>query len=148
MTLAFDPFFRDLNRLATEVFGSARTPQAMAMDAYRAGDNYVVEFDLPGIDTESLEVSAENNTLTVRAQRRGRPSGEGDAEISYLTAERPRGTFSRQLSLGGGLDVDHISADYTDGVLTVTLPVAEKAKPRRIEIGHGGGRKVIEGATQ
>lgn len=147
MTLAFDPFFRDLNRLATEVFGSARAPQAMAMDAYRAGDNYVVEFDLPGIDPESLEVSAENNTLTVRAQRRGRPSREGDAEVSYLTAERPRGTFSRQLSLGGGLDVDHISADYTDGVLTVTLPVAEKAKPRRIEIDHGGGRKVIEGST-
>ncbi|MGW3471986.1 Hsp20/alpha crystallin family protein [Saccharopolyspora sp. NPDC000995] len=147
MTLAFDPFFRDLNRLATEVFGSARAPQAMAMDAYRAGDNYVVEFDLPGIDPESLEVSAENNTLTVRAQRRGRPSGEGDAEVSYLTAERPRGTFSRQLSLGGGLDVDHISADYTDGVLTVTLPVAEKAKPRRIEIDHGGGRKVIEGSS-
>ncbi len=120
----------------------------MAMDAYRAGDDYVVEFDLPGIDPETLEVNAEHNTLTVHAQRRERPSGEGDAEVSYLTAERPRGTFSRQLSLGSGLDVDNIRADYTDGVLTVTLPVAEQAKPRRIEIGHGGGRKVIEGATQ
>ncbi|MEV5541032.1 Hsp20/alpha crystallin family protein [Saccharopolyspora shandongensis] len=147
MTLAFDPFFRDLNRLTTEVFGSARAPQTMAMDAYRAGEDYVVEFDLPGIDAETLEVNAEHNTLTVRAQRRGRPTSEGDAEVSYLAAERPRGTFSRQLSLGSGLDVEHISADYTDGVLTVRLPVAEQAKPRRIEVGHGGGRKVIEGTT-
>ncbi|MBB5158263.1 MULTISPECIES: Hsp20/alpha crystallin family protein [Saccharopolyspora] len=146
MTMALDPFFRDLNRLATEVFGSSRMPQTMAMDAYRSGENYVVEFDLPGIDPQSLEVHAENNTLTVRAQRPDRTGGEGDAAVRYLAAERPRGAFSRQLSLGDGLDLDHITADYTDGVLTVTLPVAEQAKPRRIEVGHGGGRKVIEGA--
>ncbi|CAM02933.1 Hsp20/alpha crystallin family protein [Saccharopolyspora erythraea] len=145
MTLAFDPFFRDLNRLATEVLGSSRAPQAMAMDAYRDGENYVVEFDLPGIDPDSLQVDAENNTLTVRAERRARPAGEG--EVSYLMTERPRGAFSRQLSLGTGLDLEHISADYTDGVLTVTLPVAERAKPRRIEVGHGGGRRVIEGSS-
>ncbi|GAA4862739.1 Hsp20/alpha crystallin family protein [Saccharopolyspora rosea] len=146
MTMTLDPFFRDLNRLATEVLGTARAPQTMAMDAYRSGDHYVVEFDLPGIDPGSLEVSAENNTLTVRAQRPDRP--HGDSEVSYLTAERPRGTFSRQLSLGNGLDLDNISADYTDGVLTVTLPVAEQAKPRRIEVGRGGGRKVIESASE
>ncbi|MEV4730082.1 Hsp20/alpha crystallin family protein [Saccharopolyspora sp. NPDC049426] len=145
MTLAFDPLFRDLNRLTSEVFGSSRAPQTMAMDAYRTGDSYVVEFDLPGIDPDSLEVSAENNTLTVRAQRPERTGG--DREISYLTAERPRGTFSRQLTLGGGLDLDNIRADYTDGVLTVTLPVAEQAKPRRIEVGHGSGRKIIEGSS-
>lgn len=145
MTVAFDPLFRDLNRLATEVFGSSRLPQSMAMDAYRAGDSYVVEFDLPGIDPESLDVRAENNTLTVRAERRGRASGEGDSEVSYVATERPRGTFSRQLSLGNGLDLDNISANYTDGVLTVTLPVAEKAKPRQIKVGHGGGGdKIIE----
>jgi HSP20 family protein len=145
MTVQFDPFFRDLNRLATEVFGTSRSPQAMPMDAYRAGDRYVVQFDLPGIDTDSLEVSAENNTLTVRAQRAGRPATDNDTEVRYITTERPRGTFSRQLSLGDGLDLDNIHADYTDGVLTVTLPVAEQAKPRRIEVGRGGGHKVIEG---
>ena len=147
MTLAFDPLFRDLNRLATEVLGSSRVPQGMAMDAYRAGDHYTVEFDLPGIDPDTLEVRAENNTLTVRAERKRRAGGETEEQVSYVAAERPRGTFSRQLSLGDGLDVDNISADYTDGVLTVTLPVAEKAKPRQIKVGHGGGRKVIEGGS-
>ncbi len=150
MTLAFDPFFRDLNRMASEVFGSARSPQTMAMDAYREGENYVVEFDLPGIDPDSLEVSAENNTLTVRAHREGRQAtagGENGSGVRYITAERPRGTFSRQLSLGEGLDLDNIKADYTDGVLTVTLPVAEQAKPRKIEIGRGAGRKTIEASS-
>lgn len=113
--MAFEPSARDLNRLTSEVFGSARAPQTMAMDAY------------------------------VRAQRPESPGGDG--EVSYLTAERPRGTFSRQLSLGAGLDVDNIQADYTDGVLTVTLPVAERAKPRRIEVGRGSGREVIEGSS-
>lgn len=146
MTMAFDPFVRDLNRLATEVFGTNRSPQAMAMDAYRAGNNYVVEFDLPGIDADSLQVQAENNTLTVRAQRSVTPSGRDDSEIGYVAAERPHGTFSRQISLGEGLDLDNVTADYTDGVLTVTLPVAERAKPRQIQVDHGGGgRKVIEG---
>ncbi|MDR7304470.1 Hsp20/alpha crystallin family protein [Haloactinomyces albus] len=144
MTMALDPLFRDLNRLTTEVFGSSRVPQAMPMDVYRSGENYVAEFDLPGIDADSLEVRAENNTLTVRAQRHSRAAGE--SEVAYVSAERPRGTFSRQLSLGDGLDLDNISADYTDGVLTVTLPVAEQAKPRQISVGHGGGHhKVIEG---
>ncbi|MFC7342008.1 Hsp20/alpha crystallin family protein [Saccharopolyspora griseoalba] len=147
MTVAFDPLFRDLNRLATEVFGSSRVPQAMPMDAYRTGDHYVVEFDLPGIDPETLDVRAENNTLTVRGERRGRSGDEAEGEVSFLASERPRGTFSRQLSLGDGLDVDNISADYTDGVLTVTLPVAEQAKPRQIKVGHGGGRKVIESSA-
>ncbi|RCW43319.1 HSP20 family protein [Halopolyspora algeriensis] len=147
MTMAFDPLFRDLNRLTTEVFGSSRVPQGMAMDAYRVGEDYVAEFDLPGIDPDSLEVRAENNTLTVRAERKSRPGSENEAEVSYVTAERPRGTFSRQLSLGDGLDVDNISADYTDGVLRVTLPVAERAKPRQIKVGHGGGRRVIEGKS-
>ena len=142
MTMTFDPLFRDLNRLTAEVFGNGRAPQLMPMDAYRRGDRYVVEFDLPGIDPDSLDVRAENKTLTVRAERRA-----PDAEASYGVDERPRGTFSRQLSLGDGLDLDNISADYTDGVLTVTLPVAEQAKPRRIEVGRGGGRKVIDSGS-
>lgn len=144
MTLAFDPLFRDLNRLATEMLGSSRVPQGMAMDAYRAGDHYTVEFDLPGINPDTLEVRAENNTLTVRAERATRAGGESEEQVGYVTAERPRGTFSRQISLGDGLDLDNVSADYTDGVLTVTLPIAEKAKPRQIKVGHGGSHRVIE----
>jgi HSP20 family protein len=149
MTLAMDPFFRDLNRMASEVFGSARAPQTMPLDAYRSGEQYVVEFDLPGIDPNALEVRAENNTLTVRAHREGQKASEAGSEgVSYLASERPRGTFSRQLSLGEGLDLDKIQADYTDGVLTVTLPVAEQAKPRTIEVGRGhGSRKVLDGGN-
>jgi HSP20 family protein len=149
-TLRFDPF-RDLDRLAAEVLGTARTPSLMPMDCLRSGDQFVVRFDLPGIDVDSLDVSAENQTLTVRAERTRRdPEGS-----TYLISERPSGTYSRQLVLGDGLAVDDIRADYRDGVLTLTIPVAEQAKPRRIEINRGGntavgsheGHKVISGET-
>jgi HSP20 family protein len=151
MSLRFDPF-RDFDRLAAEVFGAARTPALMPMDVLRTGDQFVCRFDLPGIDAESLDVSAENNTLTVRAERR-RQDPEGS---SYLVSERPSGTYSRQLVLGDGLAVDDIRADYTDGVLTLTIPVAEQAKPRKIEVGRGGdsalnsheGHKMIAGETR
>ena len=148
--LRFDPF-RDFDRLAAEVFGAARTPSLMPMDCLRTGDQFVCRFDLPGIDPESLEVSAENNTLTVRADRTRR-----DPEDSrYLVSERPSGTYSRQLVLGDGLAVDNIRAEYRDGVLTLTIPVAEQAKPRKIEIMRGEntaigshqGRKMIAGET-
>jgi HSP20 family protein len=149
-SLRFDPF-RDFDRLAAEVFGAARTPALMPMDCLRTGEQFVCRFDLPGIEADSLEVSAENNTLTVRAERR-----RHDPEDStYLVSERPSGTYSRQLVLGDGLAVDQIRADYTDGVLTLTIPVAEQAKPRKIEVGRGGnagvqsheGHKMISGET-
>ena len=137
-TLRFDPF-RDLDRLAGGWFnlsgpGGPRAPRWAPMDAYRAGDHYVVHFDLPGIDADSLEVTAENNTLTVRAERR--PTSPDGAQ--YVVSERPMGSFSRQMVLGDGLDLAMVSADYRDGVLTVTIPVAERAKPRRIEIARSG----------
>jgi HSP20 family protein len=147
-TLRFDPF-RDLDRLAAEMFGAARTPSLMPMDCLRTGDQFVVRFDLPGIDADSLEVSAENQTLTVRAERTRRdPQG-----ASYLISERTSGTYSRQLVLGDGLAVDDIRAEYRDGVLTLTIPVAEQAKPRKIEIRRGDstpigsheGHKMISG---
>jgi HSP20 family protein len=149
-SLRFDPF-RDFDRLAAEMLGTARTPVLMPMDCLRAGDQFVCRFDLPGIDADSLDVSAENNTLTVRAERR-RMDPE---DATYLVSERPSGTYSRQLVLGDGLAVDDIRADYTDGVLTLTIPVAEQAKPRKIEIGRGGGttigshegHRVISGET-
>jgi HSP20 family protein len=127
--LRFDPF-RDFDRLAAEVFGTARTPSLMPMDCLRTGDQFVVRFDLPGIDADSLEVSAENQTLTVRAER----TRHDPDESVYMVSERPSGTYSRQLVLGDGLAVDDIQADYHDGVLTLTIPIAEQAKPRKIEV--------------
>jgi HSP20 family protein len=124
----------------------------MPMDCLRTGDQFVVRFDLPGIDADSLEVSAENQTLTVRAERTRRdPEG-----AQYLISERPAGTYSRQLVLGDGLAVDDIRAEYRDGVLTLTIPIAEQAKPRKIEIRRGDttaigsheGHKVIAGQTR
>jgi HSP20 family protein len=135
--LRFDPF-RDFDRLAAEVLGTARTPSLMPMDCLRTGDQFVVRFDLPGIDADSLDVSAENQTLTVRAERTRRdPEG-----AAYLISERPSGTYSRQLVLGDGLAVDDIRADYRDGVLTLTIPVAEQAKPRKIEVTRGDNKAV------
>ncbi len=147
-TLRFDPF-RDFDRLAAEAFGTARTPALMPMDCLRTGDQFVVRFDLPGIDADSLDVSAENQTLTVRAER----TRHDPDDAAYLISERPSGAYSRQLVLGDGLAVDDIRADYRDGVLTLTIPVAEQAKPRKIEITRGGnaavgsheGHKMISG---
>lgn len=131
-TLRWDPF-RDFDRLAADVFGTARTPSMMPMDCLRSGESFVCRFDLPGIDADSLEVSAENNTLTVRAER----NRHDPQDATYLVSERPSGVYSRQLILGDGLNVDAIRADYRDGVLTLTIPVAEQAKPRKIEISRG-----------
>src|SRR2546421_13105426 len=100
MLLRFDPF-RDFDRLAGEMLGAARTPAAMPMDCLRTGDRFLVRFDLPGIDADSLDVSAENNTLTVRAERRR----HDPEDAAYLVSERPAGSYSRQLVLGDGLAV-------------------------------------------
>ena len=151
MLVRFDPF-RDFDRLASEVFGAARTPALMPMDCLRAGDQFVVRFDLPGIDADSLEVSAENNTLTVKAERRR----HDPQDSTYLVSERPTGAYRRQLVLGDGLATDAIKADYRDGVLSLIIPVAEQAKPRKIEISRATpgaainaheGHKVITGQT-
>ena len=137
MLLRFDPF-RDFDRLAGEMLGAARTPAPMPMDCLRVGDRFVVRFDLPGIDADSLEVSAENNTLTVRAERRR----DDPEDAAYLVSERPSGVYSRQLVLGDGLAVDSIEAGYSDGVQTLTIPLAEEAKPRKIEISRSGGSSI------
>jgi HSP20 family protein len=149
-TLRFDPF-RDFDRLAAEMLGTARTPSLMPMDCLRTGDQFVVRFDLPGIDADSLDVSAENQTLTVRAER----TRDDPQDAAYLISERPSGVYSRQLVLGDGLAVDDIRAEYRDGVLTLTIPVAEQAKPRKIEIMRGEatpvgshqGHRMISGET-
>jgi len=123
-----DPF-RELDRLAQQVWGTAARPTLMAMDAWRAGDEFVVEFDLPGVDPDAVDVDIEHNVLTVRAER---PALNGDREV--LAAERPRGVFSRQLILGDNLDTENVAADYSAGVLTLRIPVAEQAKPRKVMI--------------
>ncbi|MEV6443307.1 Hsp20/alpha crystallin family protein [Amycolatopsis sp. NPDC051716] len=134
MLMRTDPF-RELDRLTQQVLGTAGTwskPAAMPMDAYRAGDEFVVCFDLPGVAPDAIDLDIERNVLTVKAERRPLPGGD---DVEMHVSERPLGVFSRQLFLGDGLDTDHIAADYEAGVLTLRIPVAEKAKPRRIEIG-------------
>jgi HSP20 family protein len=132
-----DPF-RDLDRWTQQVFGTAARPAVMPMDAWREGDQFIVEFDLPGVNEDSLDLNVERNALTVRAER---PDLDQNREM--VSAERPRGVFSRQLFLGENLDPDKIEASYHDGVLRLTIPVAEKAKPRRIEISHNGHKTAI-----
>lgn len=131
MLLRFDPF-RDLDRLASQILGTSRAPQPMPMDCYRDGDTLFLHFDLPGIDTDTLEVTEENKTLTVRAQR----TATTPEDAVYLVAERAVGTYARQLVVGDGLDLDAIAANYHDGVLSLTIPVAEQTKPRRIDVGR------------
>src|SRR5688500_13378721 len=125
--------FRELDRLAQQVFGTMARPTVMPMDAWRQGEQFVVEFDLPGVDPGSIDLDVERNVLTVKAER---PALSNDAEA--IAAERPRGVFSRQLFLGDTLDVDKVEASYTDGVLRLTIPVAEEAKPRKIEVTSSG----------
>jgi HSP20 family protein len=141
MLMRTDPF-RDLDRLTQQVFGTAARPAFMPMDAWRSGDVFHIEFDLPGVSTESIDLDVERNVLTVRAER-GQASNDG-AEM--IAAERPRGVFSRQIILGDNLNLDAVEASYNDGVLHLTVPVAEKAKPRKISIDSGssnGDGKVI-----
>jgi HSP20 family protein len=131
MLMRTDPF-RDLERLTQQVLGTNGTlarPSVMPMDAWREGDSFHVEFDLPGVNPESIDLDVERNVVTVKAER---PARASDAEL--IAAERPRGVFSRQLMLGDNLDTDHIEASYDSGVLTLIIPVAERAKPRKITI--------------
>jgi HSP20 family protein len=129
MLIRTDPF-RELDRVAAQVFGTTARPAAMPMDAWREGDRFIVEFDLPAVAPESVDVDVERNVLTVRAERRP----QVDTGIELIAAERPRGVFSRQVILGDALDTEKIEASYQAGVLRLTIPVAEKAKPRKIEI--------------
>ena len=141
MLVRTDPF-RELDRLTQHVLGTAARPAAMPMDGYRKGDSFYVHFDLPGVRADSIDLTVEQNVLTVRAERT--PEQPGGAEM--LVAERPAGVFTRQVFLGDTLDADSISADHSAGVLTLTIPVHEQAKPRTIQItGHEDRKKVTAG---
>ncbi len=137
MLMRSDPF-RELDRLTQQVLGTPARPAVMPMDAWRDKEQFIVEFDLPGVEPDSLDLDVERNVLTVRAERPDLDQGR-----EMVSAERPRGIFSRQLFLGETLDIDKIEASYQDGVLRLTIPVAEKAKPHRIEISHNGERTPI-----
>ncbi|MEY9913238.1 HSP20 family protein [Catenulispora sp. MAP12-49] len=143
MLMRTDPF-RDLDRIAQQLLGTTAAgtwtrPNPMPLDAWREGDEFVVCFDLPGVSLDAIDVDVERNVLTVKAERRPTAIGETKVEIS----ERPLGAFSRQLFLGETLDTENIKADYDAGVLTLRIPVAEKAKPRKVEITASGGKKAI-----
>jgi HSP20 family protein len=140
MLMRTDPF-RELDRLTQQVFGTAARPAFMPMDAWREGDTFRIEFDLPGVQPDSIDLDVERNVLTVRAERQARQ--ENGAEL--IAAERPRGVFSRQLILGDNLDLENITANYRDGVLTLAVPVAEKAKPRKIAVESTDSQRTIEG---
>ncbi|MEI2731054.1 MAG: Hsp20/alpha crystallin family protein [Dermatophilaceae bacterium] len=140
MATQFDPF-REMDRF----FSGARTPASMAMpmDLYRDGEAFVVRIDLPGVDPGTVDVDVEDRTLTIRAERKTEPEGQ----FQWLSHERPSGTFARQLTLGYGVAPDRIEAGYADGVLTLTIPVAEEAKPRKISVNHAKGAETIEASV-
>src|SRR3712207_4034942 len=143
MTIDYDPFHR-LDELRERLLSGGRTPLSFPMDAYRRGDEFVVHLDLPGVEPETIDVAVEKQVLTVEAERRSEQH-EGD---QFLVSERPQGRFQRQLRLGSTIDTEAIAASYDDGVRTLTLPVSERAKPRQIQVGGGGGQQQIgEGAS-
>ena len=139
MLMRTDPF-RDLDRLAQQMLGTAARPATVPMDAWRDGEQFVIELDLPGVDPDSIDIDVERNVMTIRAER---PPRSGHNEM--VAAERPRGVFSRQLILGDTLDTDKVEARYDGGVLALRVPIAERAKPRKIAITGGpSDRQSIE----
>jgi HSP20 family protein len=141
MLMRFDPF-RELDRLTQNLGGIAR-PGPMPMDAYRHGDEFVVHFDLPGLEPSSIELTVEQNVLTVSGERSWQPADD----VEVIASERPQGRFTRQLFLGESLEPDQVVATYEHGVLTLTVPVSERAKPRRVEIrGHAEQAAIGTGA--
>ena len=148
MLMRFDPF-READRLSQQLWNGGRSPM-MPMDAYRQGDEFVIQMDLPGVDPGSIDLTVEKNVLTVSATREWkRPEGD-----QVVVSERPQGTFSRQLFLGESLDSDRIAAKYDNGVLAITVPIAQAAKPRKVQIAagaagndNGNGQAVGEAAT-
>ncbi|WP_354644758.1 Hsp20/alpha crystallin family protein [Kitasatospora camelliae] len=143
MLMRTDPF-RELDRLTQQFLGTTGTwsrPTPMPLDAYRAGDEYVMCFDLPGVDPEAIDIDVERNMLTVKAERRPRHDAE---DVKWELSERPLGVFSRQVMLSDTLDPQGITADYDAGVLTLRIPVAERAKPRKIAISHRDDHKQIQ----
>lgn len=145
--LRFDPF-RDIDRLSEQLFaapaGTRRVPRFMPMDLFKSADHYVIVADLPGVDPGSIDVDVDNGTLTIRAER----SPRSDDAVEWLASERLTGSFMRQIALGDGLDADGIGAHYENGVLSITIPVAEKAKRRKVEVVTSTSPETVIGTAQ
>jgi HSP20 family protein len=137
--LRTDPF-REFDRLAQQMWGNGPRALAMPMDAYRKGDSFLIQFDLPGIDAESIDLTVEDNVLTVKAERAAPAMSEG---VEKLVGERLYGTFTRQVFLGDNLDTEHIEAEYQAGVLNLSIPVAAHAKPRRIPVSQHSDKEQL-----
>jgi len=144
MAMYWDPF-RELDRLAAGMLDSRQGPRVMPIDLHRDGDHYVLSADLPGVDPGSIDVDVDGQLLTIRAERTLR----SDSDVQWLAHERPSGSFLRQLTLGDGLDTASISAHYDNGVLSVVIPVSERAKPRKVEVQSTGqtGHEVTAGSS-
>ncbi|WP_028048260.1 Hsp20/alpha crystallin family protein [Cellulomonas sp. URHD0024] len=143
MATRFDPF-QEIDRLFGQLLTAERSSATMPMDLYRAGDHYVLHVDLPGVDPGSIDVNVEDRSLTIRAER----TSHTDGDVQWLARERPSGTYARQLAVSRGLALDSVSATYADGVLTLSIPVAEEAKPRRIEVQHAGDQTQITSGSE
>ena len=141
MLTSFDPFFRGFDRFADG--GRVHGPRMMPADAYRQGEQFVVNFDLPGVDPESVEVTVEKNVLSVTAERHWSPE-EGD---KVVLVERPQGRYERKLYLSDNLDTDAIEAHYDRGVLSLRIPVSQAAKPRKVQITSGDRQEAVTGAS-
>lgn len=141
MLTRFDPF-REFDRVASTLFNEVRSPRAIPMDAHREGDDMHVELDLPGVDADSIELTVEQNVLSVTARR----TFELPEDAEVIVSERPQGVFSRQIFLDEGLDTDRLEATYDNGVPTITAPVLESARPRKIPVSIASGRKEAIGA--
>jgi len=148
--LRFDPFgdpFRQMDRLTSQLLSGTRTPMGMPMDVWQTDDGFHVCLDLPGVDPDSVDITTERNTLTIKAERRA----EYEDGQNVLIAERPQGTFTRQLQLGDTVDTENIQASYSDGVLHLTLPMTQAAQPRRVQVrteGSGQRQITVEGETE
>lgn len=138
MTMFFDPF-RELDRVASSLLDQRQSPRLMPMDLFRDGDHYVLTADLPGVDPGSVDVDVDGQLLTIRAER----SARTEDGVQWLARERGAGSYLRQLTLGKDIDTENISAHYENGVLSVMIPVAEKAKPRKIAVATAGDRKKV-----
>lgn len=148
--LRFDPFgdpFRQMDRLTSQLLSGTRTPMGMPMDVWQTDDGFHVCLDLPGVDPDSVDITTERNTLTIKAERRA----EYEDGQNVLIAERPQGTFTRQLQLGDTVDTENIQASYSEGVLHLTLPMTQAAQPRRVQVrteGSGQRQITVEGETE
>jgi HSP20 family protein len=139
MAIGYDPF-RELDQLAQQLLSGGRSPRSFPMDAYRRGDDFFVHLDLPGVDPSSIDITVEGPNITISAERRFNQHEDDD----ILVSERPQGRFSRDLRVGTRVDSDAIEADYAGGVLTLRLPMAAEAKPRRVEVRSSEQQKTIE----